>query len=44
MAVDSDLMVKTAWKLSLTEWQALTDDERRYCRENVARALQEGNR
>jgi hypothetical protein len=41
MAVDSDLHVKTAWKLSLTEWQALTDAERRYCRENVAQALQE---
>jgi hypothetical protein len=41
VTVDSDLHVKTAWKLTLTEWRAMTDDERRYCRENVAHALQE---
>lgn len=38
MAVDSDLIVKTAWGLSLTEWQAMTAQERIYCREHVATA------
>lgn len=41
MAIDSDLIVKTAWGLTLTQWQNLTDDQRRYYRDNVAHAVQE---
>lgn len=36
-----DMAVKHAWGLTLTQWQAMTDAERRYCRENVAQALQQ---
>jgi hypothetical protein len=34
----ADIQVKTAYRLSVTEWEALTEEERRNCRENVATA------
>lgn len=34
-----DMVVKTAWGLTLTQWQDdLTDEQRAYCRENVTSA------
>ncbi|AZS11746.1 hypothetical protein HOU96_gp48 [Arthrobacter phage Maja] len=35
---DSDIAVKTAWGLSLTQWMALSDQQRAYYRENVSSA------
>jgi uncharacterized protein (DUF934 family) len=39
MISNADLAVKTAYRLTLTEWQALTEEERRAYRENVATQL-----
>lgn len=35
---DSDIAVKTAWRLSLPQWMALSDQQRAYYRENVSSA------
>lgn len=42
----TDAAIKTVWGLNLTEWNNLTDDQRRYCRDNVATAQhhEEGTR
>lgn len=41
-----DAAIKTVWGLTLTEWNALSDDQRRWCRDHVATAQhnQEGTR
>ena len=33
-----DMAVKHAWGLTLTQWDELSDDQRRYCRWNVTQA------
>jgi hypothetical protein len=42
----ADMAIKTVWGLTLTEWNRLTEAQRRYCREHVATApnFQEGSR
>lgn len=37
-AFTEDMAVKAAWGLDLNEWNQLTEDQRRYCRWNVAHA------
>lgn len=34
----ADVAVKTEWGISLTEWNALTDQDRAYYRHNVSQA------
>jgi hypothetical protein len=33
-----DMVVKTAWGLSLTQWDRLSPQQQAYCRENVTTA------